>query len=83
MSTSSSPARLSPSHLAYQPQLSRSMSDPGAEREAELQRREAERVEEKPRAATPSPGISLVNQETEVRQPQQEEEEEDSGCRLM
>ena len=76
----SPPASVSPA----QPQLARSMSDPGTEREADLQRREAEREEEKPRAATPSPGLNLVKQETEVRQPQQEEEEEeDTGCRLM
>lgn len=77
------PASLSPPSLSSQPQLSRSLSDPGTERIEQAARREAaEREAERPRAVTPSPG-----QGQELAKPRQEEEEEeeedDAGCRVM
>jgi len=79
--SSSPPSSVTPTSNSYQPQLSRSMSDPGAEREVESQRREVVREIDRPRAATPSPGLSQARQEVEVKQPPQDEE--DTGCRLM
>lgn len=81
-----SPANVPPTaELSQRPiGLARSMSDPGAEGETERRRTVSETEAERARAATPSPGKTVLDTETGPdTNSAQSEGEEDIGCRLM
>ena len=84
--TEPQPPSLSPSSLRSQPQLSRSISDPGTERSEQPQ---GEREAERPRAVTPSPGPTIQGSQgvqqlgKPLEEAEEDEEEDDAGCRVM